>query len=98
MYMSAESLASESGQEPASTTMSVGDARQHLADAIEQSRHGPVTLTRRGRPAAVLVDPAQFHRMLDDLEDADDVAAARSAVEEPGDSIPWAQVKADLGL
>lgn len=78
--------------------MSLGDARQHLADAIERSRTGPVTLTRRGRPAAVLVDAAEFHRMLADLENAYDLAAARSAVEEPGDSIPWAQVKADLGL
>jgi antitoxin Phd len=83
---------------PGGDTMSVGDARQHLADAIERTRRGPVTLTRRGRPAAVLVDAGEFQRMTADLEDAYDVAAARASLNEPGESIPWAQVKADLGL
>jgi len=94
MYMSAESL----DPDPMADTMSVGDARQHLAEAIDRARRGPVTLTRRGRPAAVLVDAAQFERMVAALEDAEDIAAARAAMDEPGDNIPWEQVKADLGL
>ena len=32
------------------------------------------------------------------IEDAEDIDAATAAIEEPGDNIPWEQVKADLGL
>lgn len=45
-----------------------------------------------------MADAQEYDRMLSTLEDAHDVAAAQAAIEEPGESIPWAQVKADLGL
>jgi antitoxin Phd len=93
MYMNAESV-----DRAPRERMSMADARQHLAEAIDRTRKGPVTLTRRGRPAAVLVDAEEYERMLSDLEDAYDVSAAQAAIEEPGESIPWAQVKGDLGL
>mgnify|MGYP006054963117 FL=1 len=35
--------------------------------------------------------------MMDALEDAEDVAAFDSAMEEEGPNIPWEEVKADLG-
>jgi antitoxin Phd len=93
MYMAAESVERHSREQ-----MSMAVARQNLAEAVDRTRQGPVTLTRRGRPAAVLVDAEEFERMITQLEDAYDLAAARAAMEEPGESIPWAQVKADLGL
>jgi len=31
------------------------------------------------------------------LEDAEDIAAAKAAMDEPGENIPWEQVKAELG-
>ena len=91
-------MSAESIERDPRTQMSMADARQHLAEAIDRTRKGPVTLTRRGRPAAVLVDAEEYDRMISDLEDAYDLAAARAAIEEPGEPIPWAQVKADLGL
>lgn len=52
---------------------------------------------RRGRPVAVVVDPAVFERLLEDAEDALDRAELALARDED-DYIPWEQVKADLGL
>lgn len=79
------------------STVSVTDARNRLPEVIARSRTEAVVLERRGKPAAVLVSPAQYERMLEALEDAEDVAAFDAALSEEGANIPWAQVKADLG-
>lgn len=51
----------------------------------------------RGQRAAVVVSPEQYERMLQAVEDAEDVTAFDEAMAEEGPNIPWAQVKADLG-
>lgn len=81
------------------TEMAVSEAREHLADLIDQaSRTGePVYLTRRGRPVAVVVDPEVFERLLQEAEDALDRAELARARDED-DYVPWEQVKAELGL
>jgi len=77
----------------------VSEARERLADLIEESRRSsePVSLTRRGKAVAVLVAPAVFEQLSQDAEDAVDRAAALMAVEDE-DFIPWEEVKAELGL
>ena len=50
-----------------------------------------------GRPAAVLVSPEQYEKLVAALEDADDAAAFDAAMNEEGQNIPWEQVKVDLG-
>ncbi|HEY0249061.1 MAG TPA: type II toxin-antitoxin system Phd/YefM family antitoxin [Gryllotalpicola sp.] len=77
--------------------VSVADARNHLSDVIERSQHEAVFIERRGRRAAVVISTEQYERMLEALEDAEDIAAFDEAMAEEGPSIPWAQVKADLG-
>lgn len=77
--------------------MSVAEARNNLAEAIDRSGEGPVFIERRGRPVAVLISPEEYERMLDALEELEDVAAFDEALAEEGPNIPWAQVKADLG-
>lgn len=68
-------------------------ARTHRARA-----HGEaVFLERRGKLEAVMVSPAQYERMVEALEDAEDVAAFDAAMADEGPNIPWAQVKSDLG-
>jgi len=42
--------------------------------------------------------PASVIEVLYAAEDADDAAEADAAVDEPGESIPWEQVKTNLGL
>ena len=79
------------------STVSVADARNHLSDVIARSKSEAVFIERRGQRAAVVVSPEQYERMLDALEDAEDVVAFDEAIAEEGPNIPWAQVKADLG-
>ena len=45
----------------------------------------------------MLVSPEHYETLLAALEQAEDAAAFDAAMEEEGASIPWEQVKADLG-
>lgn len=78
-------------------TFSVAHAREHLADVLSQSQERAVVIERRGQPAAVVISPQQYETMLDALEDAEDLAAFDESLAEEGPSVPWEQVKADLG-
>jgi prevent-host-death family protein len=79
--------------------IAVSEARNHLAEAIDQTRQSgePVYVTRRGRRVAVIVDAETFERLVDQAEDVLDRAELAAAREE-ADYIPWEAVKADLGL
>jgi hypothetical protein len=66
-----------------------------VADAIEDARRGVIThLTIGGERVAAIV-PESLVEALRSLEDA---AEADAAMAEPGNSAPWEQVKAELGL
>ena len=82
------------------TDMSVSAARSRLADVINDARvhHAPVFLTRRGRRVAAVIDAEDLERLTQaDLADIEAARAARAEVAEHG-TIPWDEVKADLGL
>lgn len=79
------------------TTINVTDARARFSEVIERSHGEAVFLERRGRAEAVVISPEQYERMMEALEDAEDVAAFDDAMAEEGDNVPWDQVKADLG-
>jgi prevent-host-death family protein len=84
--------------------MTVTEARARLADVVDAARvdHEPVFLTRRGRRVAAIVDADDLNGLVTAAEDLADIMAARAAREEMTKSgsgpIPWAEVKADLGL
>lgn len=78
-------------------TMNISAARESLPDAVELARTEAVFLERYGRPAAVLVSPEQYEKLVAAFEDAQDVAAFDAAMNEEGADIPGEQVKADLG-
>jgi antitoxin Phd len=83
--------------------MTVSDARARLADVVDAARvnHDPVYLTRRGHRVAAVVDADDLDRLIAAAEDLADIEAARAARDEIADgaaTIPWDQVKADLGL
>ena len=83
------------------------DGTPGVAGAARDAARGQVVyLTERGERLAAIV-PAEFAEALEGmseedarelLEDLADAAAARQALAEPGESIPWEQVKAEAGL
>jgi antitoxin Phd len=77
--------------------MKMSDARDNLPAVVELAASEAVILERYGKPAAVVVSPERYDELMTALEDADDVTAFDSAIAEGGPSIPWAQVRADLG-
>jgi len=77
--------------------ISVSKAREKLSEVVEMSRTEPVELEHYGRRAAIMVSPAQYDVMLEAYEESQDIAAFDLAMAETGDSIPWEQVKTDLG-
>ncbi len=73
------------------------EARQRWSETIDAARLAPVAITRNGRELAVLMDASLASRALAALEDAEDMSAVDAARAEGG-SVPWDEVKADLGL
>jgi hypothetical protein len=72
--------------------------RTAVADAVENARHGVIThLTIGGERVAAIVPEAMIEA-LRAAEDAEDAAEADAAMDEPGESVAWEQVKAELGL
>jgi hypothetical protein len=69
-----------------------------VAAAIANAQRGVIThLTIGGKRVAAIV-PESVIEALRAAEDAEDIADADAAMDEPGESVPWEQVKADLGL
>ena len=80
------------------TEVSITGARADLAKTIKRAKKGPIKITSHGEPQAVLVDPSLFEKMLEALEDSEDLAAYDAALVDPDPGIPWEQVKKDLGI
>lgn len=78
--------------------MNVSAERENLPAAVELARSKAVFLERYGRPAAVLLSPERYEALMAAFEETEDVAAFDAAMAEEGPNVPWAQVKADLGL
>ena len=81
------------------TEISTAEARDKLSELVNRVAYGRerVTITRRGKALAVLV-PVEDMEALEAIEDRLDIIAAKKAMAEPGDNIPWERVKKDLGL
>ncbi len=84
--------------------LNITEVRKRLAGIIDQAHreHEPVYLTRHGRRVAAVIDADDLEDILELAQDMADIRAAEAAREEmkaTGEQpIPWAEVKADLGL
>ena len=66
------------------------------SDAVHQAADSRVIhITEGGQRIAAIV-PESVLRSLQAAEDAEDAAEADAAFDEPGEDIPWEQVKAEL--
>lgn len=43
--------------------ISIADAHNRLSQWLKYLRQGPVTITRRGKPVGVIIDPAEYKRL-----------------------------------
>lgn len=69
-----------------------------VEQAVELARRGVIThLTIHGERVAAIV-PESVVEALRAAEDAEDAEDADAAMDEPGESIPWEQVRAELNL
>ena len=76
-------------------------ARSRLDEIVDdvRARLEPVFLTRQGRRVAAVIDADDLERLTqaaEDLADLEAAEAARAEIAEHG-TIPWDEVKADLG-
>ncbi len=78
-------------------TFSVADARRDLAAVLALVRDQDVVIERRGERAAVVVSPEHYDRMVQALEDTEDLDAFDASLAEEGANVDWAQARADLG-
>lgn len=86
-------------------TLPLADVKNRLSEVVERvaSENDRVTITRNGRPAAVLVSPtdlASLEETLAVLGDAKELAALRRGIEDlnAGRGVSLSRLKADLGL
>lgn len=87
-----------------SAPLNLSEARSQLASIVDRAHaeHQPVYLARRGRRVAAVIDADDLDRLIELAEDMADIRAAaeaRAEMKATGEApIPWAEVKADLGL
>jgi len=79
--------------------ITTADARKKLSNIINRVAFGgeSFVLTRRGEPVAALVSLKEL-KLLQEIEDQIDIEDAWKAKKEPGDPIPWDELKKELEL
>jgi prevent-host-death family protein len=83
--------------------LNVVELRQSLAEVLNRAeyRGERIVIHRRGKDAAAIVsieDLKLLERVIERAEDLHDVEAARAALAEPAETVPYAQVRRRLGL
>ncbi len=80
------------------TTLTASELRANLADTLQRvAFKGERTVVTRSGKRLVAVIPVDDLELLEAIEDAMDVEAAKRALRERG-TVSWEKVKADLGL
>lgn len=80
------------------TTLTISELRADIAQAVASTKKAPVEISKHGEPVAFLVSPSQYEKMLEALEDLEDLKLIKGALKAPGKNLPWEQVKKELGL
>lgn len=87
---------------PIPETLPISELRHAQAQVIGRLSNGPIVLTQRGRAAAILVDPAMWNRLLEQLEDLQDTVDGLEALAEyrkdPSTTRPLSDVLYDFNI
>lgn len=83
------------------STVTTVKARESFSELINRSAYGKerIVLTRRGKEVAAVV-PVEDLKLLEELETRLDLESIKQTLADPEnkESIPWDQVKKELGL
>lgn len=63
-------------------TATVTELRAKLASYLESLRDGPLLILSHSKPAAMIVEPEEFDRLLERVENLEDLLDGRQAVAE----------------
>ncbi len=79
--------------------ITTADARKKFSNLINRVAFGDESfvLTRRGEPIAALVSMKEL-KLLQEIEDKMDIDDAWKARSEPGEPIPWEELKKELEI
>ena len=79
--------------------ITTADARKKFSNIINRVAFGDESfvLTRRGEPMAALVSMKEL-KLLQEIEDQVDIDDAWKAKNEPGEPIPWEDLKKELEI
>jgi prevent-host-death family protein len=80
------------------TSLSISQARADLADVISRAQKKPITISKHGKPIAILINPSLYQAMLESVDELEDISAFDKSMADTAPSIPWERVKRDLGL
>ncbi len=80
------------------SSLSISEARAELSDAISRAQKKPVTISKHGKPVAVLINPSLYEKFIESMEELEDIEAFDKAMSSDEPFIPWEQAKRDLGL
>ena len=86
-------------------TLNITEARERLTQLPEElgEAHEALTITRHGEPVLAVLPWELYEAIMETLEilgDAEQMAALRQGIQDlaEGRTVPWEQVKAELGL
>jgi prevent-host-death family protein len=79
--------------------ITTADARKKFSNIINRVAFGDESfvLTRRGEPMAALVSMREL-KLLQEIEDQIDIDDAWKAKRDPGEPIPWEELKRELEI
>jgi prevent-host-death family protein len=80
------------------SSLSISEARAGLAEVIARAQKRPVTISKHGKPIAILINPSLYQELIEADEELKDIELFDESMADSSPSIPWESIKKDLGL
>jgi|LakMenEpi03Aug12_release.lakeMendotaPanAssembly.Ray.scaffolds.fasta_scaffold2420159_2 antitoxin Phd len=80
--------------------MAISQVREQFPSVIDLAQTEAVIVERHGTPQAVIISHARYEQLMSALEDAEDISALAEVKDDitRHGTIPWEEVRQDLGL
>ena len=77
----------------------ISEAKAKLNELVRIAEDQEVFILRHGRPVGVILSPARFNALIEELEDTLDRLSVYESQQSPESlRIPWEKVEAELGI